>query len=64
MDKPITQTNRVVVAKVKNILSDIGSSKDMLKDMFTKSEKDAEDEEMKDAERKASLNDSKKNHLA
>ena len=64
MDKPLTQTNRVVVAKVKNILSDIGSSKDMLKDMFTKSEKDAEDEEMKDAERKASLNDSKKNHLA
>ena len=36
MDKPITQTNRVVVAKVKNILSDIGSSKDMLKEMFTK----------------------------
>ena len=53
MDKPL-RSNPVIAAKVKFILADIGSSKGLLEEMFSKKEREAEDEEAKEKDRKNS----------
>ena len=53
IDKPL-RSNPVIAAKVKFILADIGSSKGLLEEMFSKKEREAEDEEAKEKDRKNS----------